>query len=330
MRTLVPSRALAGVAASLPLLGLLIVSVVQVMLMGEPDTSNARINAFALGLTVVATVSTALIAALGRWIPASASRALMAFAGGLGAAGACLVVTGGTAYLLACPLIGFIWGWVVATLHGAQRPSLQSIVELIPERDRLWAPPAVMTDRSPDSASIPQITVGHNSAPGTSEPLWQVQVYSRRMALLTVFGVLTFGAIVLLSMGVSSLWWLISIGLIGVAFCAVMLAWSRIEVQVDSAGIRVRSHVLGLPLVTVSADQILGVASAQIDPMVYGGWGLRWSARHTAFIVQGGPGLLVYRASGRHLALETPRGSDDADEGAAAVRAAVAELARRA
>ncbi|CAN5377351.1 hypothetical protein BH23ACT6_BH23ACT6_12140 [soil metagenome] len=328
MRTLGPSRSLAGVAVSLPLLALLLGSIVQVALDGDPSLANARLRALALGLTVVFTVLAALISALSRWIPAPTSRAVMAVCGGIAATGASFVATatGGGSFWVAVPVIGLAWAWVVASVHGAQRLDLESVLERIPERDRLWGVEGPTSGQ--DSRYAAGSATGIASASGFATPedthLWTVQIASRRMARLSVFGVVTFAAIVILSLGVTPTWWLIVVAMLGVGFCALTAAWARIEVQIDESGVRVRSQVLRLQLLTVPPREILGVSSAEVDPMVYGGWGLRWNSRHTAFIVTGGPGLVVYRAGGRSLAIETPDGSDCADQGAQAVRAAVA------
>ncbi|MGB3187500.1 MAG: hypothetical protein WBB15_16750 [Ornithinimicrobium sp.] len=329
MKTLGPSRRLAGAAVSLPLLVLLVGSVVIVAIESEPPVVNTGLRAFALGATVLVTLLAALVSAIGRWIPAPFSRVVIALCGGIAAAGASVVATaaGDGSFWVVVPVIGVGWGWVVSTLHGAERPEVTSVLQGIPERDRLWGSGAASgapASRYAAGSASGDLPVSASSAGQVAGP-WTVQITSRRMAALTVFGALTFTAIVILSLGLTPTWWLIVVAMLGVGFCTLTVAWSRIEVHIDESGVQIRSQTLRLPLVSVQPSEILGVASAEVDPMVYGGWGLRWSSRHTAFVIKGGPGLLIYRASGRQLAIEMPDGSDCADDGARAVRAAVAD-----
>ncbi len=313
---------------SLPLLVLLVSSIMMVPFAPERASGNAGLRVLALGVTALVTVLAAVVASLSRWVPASFSRVVIALCGGIAAAGASVVATatGDGSFWVVGPVVGVGWGWVVATLHGADRPEVASVLQRIPERDRLrgaaGAGGAPAAQRAAGSAS--GVVRGNATSPGGDPPVWTVRITSRRMAALTVFGAVTFTAVVILSLGLTPTWWLIVVAILGVGFCALTVAWSRIELQIDVSGVQVRSQTLRLPLVTVPPSELLGVASTEIDPMVYGGWGLRWNSRHTALVIKGGPGLLVYRASGRQLAIETPAGSSCADDGARAVRAVVA------
>lgn len=314
---------------SLPLLVLLVSSMLLVPFGLEPPPGNAGLRALALGVTALVTVLAAVVSAMSRWVPASFSRVVIALCGGIAAAGASFVATatGDGSFWVVVPVVGVGWGWVVAILHGADRPEVASVLQAIPERDRLCgaagAPggPAAQLNAGSASGGLPGAAGPAGGDPGP----WTVRITSRRMAGLTVFGALTFTAIVILSLGLTPTWWLVMVAILGVGFCALTVAWSRIELQIGVSGVKVRSQTLRLPLVTVPPGELLGVASTEIDPMVYGGWGLRWNSRHTALVIKGGPGLLVYRASGRQLAIETPAGSGCADDGARALRAAVAD-----
>ncbi|MGB7450432.1 MAG: hypothetical protein WA892_15070, partial [Ornithinimicrobium sp.] len=207
------------------------------------------------------------------------------------------------AVTVAAACVGALWGVAAYVVHGADEPSAADVLAGIPERDRVVRPVA------PDEG-----------APRRQDAAWQVSVRLPRMRGLALFGGLVFGATAWLSWGTTPGWWTALVGLAGALFCAVMLAWSSVLVRVDPTGLMVRSMVFPVSLMTVAASDVLGAGSVEVDPMDWGGWGLQWSARHTAVVVRGGPGIVVHRRSGRPLALEVPAGAVAASEGAALLR----------
>ncbi|UJH69495.1 hypothetical protein [Ornithinimicrobium sp. INDO-MA30-4] len=52
------------------------------------------------------------------------------------------------------------------------------------------------------------------------------------------------------------------------------------------------------------ASEVLGVELTKVKPMEWGGNGLRVSRKGTAYVANGGPGVVIYRASGSNLAIE--------------------------
>ncbi|HLS45428.1 MAG TPA: hypothetical protein VK045_08330 [Ornithinicoccus sp.] len=61
--------------------------------------------------------------------------------------------------------------------------------------------------------------------------------------------------------------------------------------------------------------------------MKWGGIGLRWLPDRTAYIVRGGPGIVVHRASGRRFAVEVTEGQEVAEVGTRALLLSAARAA---
>ncbi|OLT44951.1 hypothetical protein BJF86_11020 [Serinicoccus sp. CNJ-927] len=68
-----------------------------------------------------------------------------------------------------------------------------------------------------------------------------------------------------------------------------------------------------------AAERVAGADVQQLDPMRWGGVGLRALPDRTAYIVGpgGGPGIVVYQRDGRRLALQITEGDAAARAGAA-------------
>lgn len=297
---------LAGAAAVLPL-AFFLVGAVAVSAVAEAPSAVGAQTAFAV--TVLAVVAAALVSALSVWLTDVTTRLMLTACGAATAAGTTYILLGQLSVtpLLSAPLAaiaGVAWGRWVVTVFALVRPSRAELIAGIPERDR------IARSRAADPRSGDVVI----------NETWCVDVASVRMQRLVVFGVVVFGAMIALSWGSAPEWWIVVLGTAGTTFCFAMAAWSTVRVRIDERGLTVTSLRLPAQLVRVRPEDVLGVASAEVDPMVWGGWGLRWNARHTAYISSGGPGLVIHRGSGRPLAIEIPEGTSVANAGAVLLR----------
>ncbi len=300
-----PRPVLAGAAAMLPLAILMVGSVLA---SSVADGSSAAGVDSAFAVTVLAVLAAALVSGLSVWLTHSAARMMLTVCGAASAGGTAYILLSqlGVPPLLGAPvmaIVGVAWGRWVFAVFALAPPTRALLLEGIPERDRVVA----------------SYARGSGAEGATTKP-WSVDVASARMQRLVIYGVVVFGAIFALSWGSVSAWWLTVLGVLGVGFCLVMASWSSVRLSIDDAGLTIRSLRLPITLVRVRAADVLGVGSVEIDPMVWGGWGLRWNARHTAYISSGGPGLIVHRSTGRPLAIETPQGTRTANDGAQRLR----------
>lgn len=302
---------MAAAGAMAPLALVLLASVVLLPSSG-PTAPGAGVGiGSALALTFLSVIAAAVIAVLSAWLPAQASRWALSVCGAIAGAGAgyvmsAPVVANPTLRLGLAAVLGIGWGSVVARLGARQQPPRAVLMDRIPERDRVQTP----VSRSPGQQN-----------PETVAPAWSTSIRSRRMSRLAVFGAVVFTTAVVLSAGVAPWWWVGLLSLAGVVFCVFMLAWSRVSLRIDADGLSIDSDVIGRVLIHCRASEILGVGSTQIDPLDWGGWGLHWSRRHTAFVVAGGPGIVVHRSSGRALAIEITDPAATPDSAARMLRA---------
>lgn len=285
-------RALAGALAIAPLALLLIV-----MSVAPPtDLRTSELLGVLLPTTIVAALVAAGAAVLSRVVPQAWSRWVVSAAGAVGwGALAGYVVPAGLGLL--ATVVGVVAGWVVHRVHGLRRPDRAELELLVPERSRV------------------QALRGRAVRP--VEP-WSTAVASRLLRGYG-WGLVVIFAVVLVLMVVQrwSPWLVLTVGVVGVGTGLVALAWSRVRVDVDEAGLRVRSLVLPTPLLRVPAEEVAGVEVSVLDPMRWGGVGLRPLPDSTAYIVTaGGPGLVVYGRDGRRLALEVTEGDQVARAGA--------------
>ncbi|MGB3762819.1 MAG: hypothetical protein WA966_06305 [Ornithinimicrobium sp.] len=304
----------AGAAAISPLALLLLGAVVSSQADGGSTSPGAEV---ALAVTVLAVVAAALVSGLSFWLTDVSTRFLLCACGVATAANSTYLLLGQLSLVawlsaLVAVLVGALWGRWVYAIFALVRPSRGALTDRIPERDRVGRPPS-----SPPT-----------SGPAT-EDTWSVDLSSPRMQRLVLFGVVVFGAAIALSWGSAPRWWVAVMAAGGVAFCLVMAAWSAVRVDVDERGLTVTSRRFPVRLAQVRAQDVLGVGSTEVDPMAWGGWGLQWNARHTAYIRRGGPGMIVHRSSGRPLVIEIPQGTPMADSGAALLRRVAARSSPR-
>ncbi|MGW0180951.1 hypothetical protein [Nocardia sp. NPDC003345] len=92
-----------------------------------------------------------------------------------------------------------------------------------------------------------------------------------------------------------------------------------IRVVVDQRGLTVGTGPLGWPRWQLRPDEISAVATEDLSPARYGGYGIRMVPGATAVLLRSGPGIVVTRRSGRHFAVSV----DDAGTGAAVLAGVV-------
>jgi hypothetical protein len=105
------------------------------------------------------------------------------------------------------------------------------------------------------------------------------------------------------------------------AFAVLSMSYARLTV--DARGIRVASAVLGIPFVRVRLQNVAAVMAEDIDPLRWGGWGLRLSSAGLAVVTRRGPGVVVTRRSGGAIAVTVDR----PEQAAAVAEALVARAA---
>ncbi|ANS80195.1 putative integral membrane protein [Serinicoccus hydrothermalis] len=309
---------LAGLWAMLPL-GVLLVAVtvlptperVPTHWSGRlPDASadGARFLSGILATTVVCTVVAALTAIARRIVPATWCRWVLAVVAAIGWGAAVLWVV--TAWRVGVdgpgqvrewwPLLALVGALVAAVVgyavHGRRVPSREELEDLVPERSR--------------------VRPVHEVRP--VEP-WSTEVESRTLKVLA-WGLLVALAVVAVVVRLvgESLALSVVVLLTGVGASGLALLWSAIRVEVDESGLRVRSRVVPRVVLRVRAEQVAGVDVQELDPMKWGGIGLRALPDRTAYIVGagGGPGMVVYQRDGRRLALQITEGDAAARTGA--------------
>ena len=143
----------------------------------------------------------------------------------------------------------------------------------------------------------------------TGSPVFVV-MGSVLMALAIVVGVVLFAT------GASSV--VVHAAVLFLAGAAV-LALGRVRLTVDRRGVRLVSALLGIRLLRVRLADVAGVETETLDPLSWGGWGLRVSKRGTAYVTGRRPGIVVRRRDGSAVAVTI-----DYAESAASVAAALA------
>lgn len=310
-------RGLGGLVVILPFAGLLVSTLVWPQAPDlvptrwtgvRPETLSAGQLVFSVCLTVagLAALLAALISAMRRFVPAMLSRWLLTVlgvaGGGAGAtyAMACLGtwLAGDPAqvhvlWALASLVLAAGWGVLTYVVHGRSVPPHAELLARIPERDRV-----------------------RPLRPG--EPVvWAAGSGSRLLTGIAVFVFATFGVCVGVMLSTGDPFTATLLGVLGLGLSVFVLAWSRITVRVDQEGLRVHSALLPWCLTDIPPEEVIGVQALDLDPMAWGGYGLRVLPGRTAYVVTGGEGIVVHRTDGRRFAVEVTDG--DAAEGARAL-----------
>ncbi|USQ76947.1 hypothetical protein [Ornithinimicrobium cryptoxanthini] len=274
-----------------------------------PDRIGTGAGLFAVTLSVAGAcaVLVALLAVLSAVMPALWARWLTTLLAGMGATAAATYgaaalgarVSGGAErvhviWAIVPFVIGLALAVVVYVAYGRERIDRAQIIESVPERSRVV----------PVSSGTPLVP-------------WATALRSGTMTGTAIFVAVVLTVTTVVSW-MSSIWMGLLIGLISVAAVGLTLAWSRVEVRVDEEGLVIRSLLAPITLLRVAATDVVGAQVLDIDPMKWGGIGLRWLPDRTAYVIRGGPGIVVHRVTGRRFAVEITEGEEVA---AAGVRA---------
>lgn len=312
-------RALAGMWAILPLPALLLALTVLPVPASVPThwagpTPDGWASGPGFAATLLTTsVLTALLAAgsalLARVVPPAWSRWALAVLAVVGWGAVALYVLTvwrvgvsgadgvGEGWALLAVLLALVAGWIGYAVHGRRLPGRGEVLAGVPERSRV------------------QAVRGRGVRPVQE---WSTDADSRTMGVIGWGTVLVLGAVALWQLWLGSLLMGLVVALVALATGLLALAWSRVRYAVDAQGLQVRSRLLPVRLSRVPAEEVVGVDVQDLDPMRWGGVGLRALPERTAYIVDsgGGPGLVVYRSDGRRLALQVTEGDPAARDGA--------------
>ncbi len=100
-------------------------------------------------------------------------------------------------------------------------------------------------------------------------------------------------------------WPIVAICLVAAAaetFVIYMFAAGKLTIQVYHDGIFVRLHPF--PGRLIPFEQVEEIASAHFSPLRdFGGWGVRWRGRTTAYIIRGNRGITVKLRNGRTVVI---------------------------
>jgi hypothetical protein len=314
-------RALAGLLAILPLAALLLtVTVLPLPERVPTHWSGSRPDGWSTGpaflsgtLTVIvlAVLAATVSALLQRAVPQAWSRWVVATAAAVGwGAYLLLLVTVWRTAVDGADGVGELWpllavagalaaGGLAYAVHGRRMPSVQELRERIPQRAQV---------RAVRGRAVRPVDPWESV---TSSTTLRVTAW----VLVTVF----LGTAVAVFVSGESVVMLAVVVLVLGGAALLALAWSAIRVRVDEDGLEVRSSVLPLRVARVGADEVVGVEVLDLDPMAWGGVGLRALPERTAYVVRGGAGLVVWKRDGRRLALEITEGDPVARAGARAL-----------
>ena len=203
----------------------------------------------------------------------------------------------GDGWILLALLAGLLLGILVYVVHGRRTPSAKELAALVPERSRV------------------QPLRGRAARP--VEP-WATEVSSGMLRVMgwVLLGVMLVVAVVIGLAG-QSIWLSLVLVVTALGTGGVALAWSKVRISADADGLTIRSLVLPVRVSRTPAENIAGADVQVLDPMKWGGIGLRALPDRTAYIVDsGGPGIVVYKRDGRRLALQITEGDPAARAGA--------------
>ena len=91
-----------------------------------------------------------------------------------------------------------------------------------------------------------------------------------------------------------------------------VLALAEVTLSVDERGVRLVSSAFRIPLFRVPLADVTDVVVETIDPLRWGGWGLRFSGSGRAYVTRRAEGLVVARANGVPTAITIPGAADAA------------------
>jgi hypothetical protein len=105
--------------------------------------------------------------------------------------------------------------------------------------------------------------------------------------------------------------------IVGIAAGLSAMLLARVRLTVDERGVRLTSAFLGLPLMRIPLSDIEEISVETIDPMLWGGWGFRFSPGRRAYVTGLAPGIVVSRRGGSQAAVTIQRAEEAAAVGQA-------------
>jgi hypothetical protein len=91
-----------------------------------------------------------------------------------------------------------------------------------------------------------------------------------------------------------------------------VLALADVTLSIDERGVRLVSSIFRIPLFRIPLADVSAVSVEMIDPMQWGGWGLRLSGSGRAYVTGRAEGLVVARRNGVPTAITIAHASDAA------------------
>ncbi|MBK4348217.1 hypothetical protein [Lacisediminihabitans changchengi] len=91
-----------------------------------------------------------------------------------------------------------------------------------------------------------------------------------------------------------------------------VISLADVTLSIDGRGLRLVSSLFRVPLFRIPLADVSGVAVETIDPLRWGGWGLRFSGSGRAYVTGRAEGLVVGRTNGAPTAITIPHASDAA------------------
>ena len=99
-----------------------------------------------------------------------------------------------------------------------------------------------------------------------------------------------------------------------------VLALADVTLSIDGRGLRLVSSLFRIPLFRIPLRDVSGVMVETIDPLRWGGWGLRFSGSGRAYVTGRAEGLVVGRTNGVPTAITIPHATEAASVLEALVR----------
>lgn len=213
-------------------------------------------------------------------------------------------------WALLAVLLAVVGGWTGYAVHGRWQPPLAEVLAGVPDRARV------------------QALRGRAVRP--VEP-WRTELESGTLRVIGWGALVLLGAVAAWQFMAGSLVLTVLLVLVGLGSGLIALAWSSVVLTVDDDGLRIRSQVLPVQVSHVPAGRVVGVEVRDLDPMRWGGVGLRALPERTSYIVDqaGGPGIVVHQRDGRRLALQVTAGDAAARAGARTLLRAAGQRAGR-
>lgn len=166
-----------------------------------------------------------------------------------------------------------------------------------------------------ESASGPTLTIDAGE-----RVVWTGLASSGILGVVVLFLALLFvGSVVVAIITETSQLWITAVVFFVAGAASSFLVPARLTI--DRRGVRLASALFGVPLIRVRLEAIEKVATGDIIPSQWGGWGYRLSGAGVAYVGRRGPGLIITRRGGSAVAITV----NDAEQACAVATALVAQ-----